>query len=30
MNRTEIMEAFGEDMGIIPKGKSKTTYYVEH
>lgn len=30
MNKEEIMEAFGEDVDVIPKGKSKTTYYIEH
>lgn len=30
MNRKEIKEAFGEDIDIIPRGKSKTTYYIEH
>ena len=30
MNRDEIMEAFGEDVNIIRKGTSKTTYYTEH
>ena len=30
MNRKEIMETFGEDVSVIPKGKSKTTYYIEH
>lgn len=30
MNKEEIKEAFGENIDVIPKGKSKTTYYVEH
>lgn len=30
MDKEEIKEAFGEDMDVILKGKSKTTYYAEH
>ena len=29
MTRDEIMDAFGEDINVVRKGTSKTTYYVD-
>ena len=30
MDKEEIKEAFGEDVDVIPKGRSETTYYTDY